>query len=84
MADHTLYITGAGVSAESGIPTFRGRDRFWTFGSLPKYPGAHFHGRFMIGRQPFLPSVNHEEAIHLARPAHEHRERQLRVLGRAI
>jgi len=29
----TLYITGAGVSAESGIPTFRGRDGFWTIGS---------------------------------------------------
>ena len=29
----TLYITGAGVSAESGTPTFRGRDGFWTFGS---------------------------------------------------
>lgn len=28
-----LYITGAGVSAESGIPTFRGRDGFWTIGS---------------------------------------------------
>ena len=33
MADHTLYITGAGVSAESGIPTFRGWDGFWIFGS---------------------------------------------------
>ncbi len=30
---NTLYITGAGVSAESGIPTFRGRDGFWTVGS---------------------------------------------------
>lgn len=29
----TLYITGAGVSAESGIPTFRGTDGFWTIGS---------------------------------------------------
>lgn len=31
--DKTLYITGAGVSAESGIPTFRGEDGFWTIGS---------------------------------------------------
>ena len=31
--DETLYITGAGVSAKSGIPTFRGVDGFWTIGS---------------------------------------------------
>ncbi|MCK5881722.1 MAG: sirtuin, partial [Sinobacterium sp.] len=30
---NTLYITGAGVSAESGIPTFRGEDGFWSIGS---------------------------------------------------
>ncbi|MCK5831896.1 MAG: hypothetical protein KAH20_16515 [Methylococcales bacterium] len=30
---NTLYITGAGVSAESGIPTFRGKDGYWTIGS---------------------------------------------------
>ncbi|MFK8053028.1 MAG: NAD-dependent deacetylase [Woeseiaceae bacterium] len=30
---NTLYITGAGVSAESGIPTFRGEDGYWTVGS---------------------------------------------------
>jgi NAD-dependent deacetylase len=30
---NTLYITGAGVSSESGIPTFRGEDGFWTIGS---------------------------------------------------
>ena len=28
-----LYITGAGVSADSGIPTFRGADGYWTIGS---------------------------------------------------
>jgi NAD-dependent deacetylase len=29
----TLYITGAGVSKESGIPTFRGEEGYWTIGS---------------------------------------------------
>ena len=33
MKDSILYITGAGVSADSGIPIFRGRDGFWTIGS---------------------------------------------------
>ena len=28
--NNLLYITGAGVSAESGIPTFRGNDVLWT------------------------------------------------------
>jgi hypothetical protein len=28
-AKHVLVLTGAGVSAESGIPTFRGSDGFW-------------------------------------------------------
>jgi NAD-dependent deacetylase len=28
-----LFITGAGVSKDSGIPTFRGTDGFWTIGS---------------------------------------------------
>lgn len=28
-----VYITGAGVSAASGIPTFRGNDGYWTIGS---------------------------------------------------
>ncbi|MGC8754888.1 MAG: Sir2 family NAD-dependent protein deacetylase, partial [Thermosulfidibacteraceae bacterium] len=28
-ASHVVVITGAGVSAESGIPTFRGKDGLW-------------------------------------------------------
>ncbi|MFL2661992.1 MAG: SIR2 family NAD-dependent protein deacylase [Alphaproteobacteria bacterium] len=33
-----LYITGAGVSSASGIPTFRGEDGFWTIGSINYTP----------------------------------------------
>ena len=35
---NTLYITGAGVSAASGIPTFRGEDGYWTIGSKNHTP----------------------------------------------
>jgi NAD-dependent deacetylase len=31
-------LTGAGVSAESGIPTFRGPEGFWTIGSQEYHP----------------------------------------------
>ena len=36
--NNLLYITGAGVSAESGIPTFRGNDGLWTVGSVNYTP----------------------------------------------
>jgi|SRR5882672_8287169 len=35
---HVLALTGAGVSAESGIPTFRGREGYWTVGSREYHP----------------------------------------------
>lgn len=33
-----LALTGAGVSAESGIPTFRGKEGYWTVGSREYHP----------------------------------------------
>ena len=41
LEDHTLRVTvltGAGISAESGIPTFRGPEGFWTVGSRVYMP----------------------------------------------
>ena len=40
-------LTGAGVSAESGIPTFRGPEGYWTVGS------AHYHPQQMATRRMF-------------------------------
>ncbi|MBF0239608.1 MAG: RNA polymerase subunit sigma, partial [SAR324 cluster bacterium] len=31
-------LTGAGISAESGLPTFRGKDGYWTIGSREYHP----------------------------------------------
>jgi len=37
-ARNLVVLTGAGISAESGIPTFRGTDGFWTVGSKNYQP----------------------------------------------
>ena len=49
--ENTLYITGAGVSAESGIPTFRGEDGYWTIGST-NYTPQEMATRAMYTQQP--------------------------------
>lgn len=33
-----LALTGAGVSADSGIPTFRGKEGYWTIGATEYHP----------------------------------------------
>jgi NAD-dependent deacetylase len=73
--DDTLYITGAGVSAESGIPTFRGRDGFWTIGSR-NYTPQEMATRAMYHRDPvqFLRWYYHRFATyrhHGPNPVHE-------------
>ncbi|MCH8845522.1 MAG: RNA polymerase subunit sigma [Proteobacteria bacterium] len=35
---HITVLTGAGISAESGIPTFRGTEGYWTIGSKEYHP----------------------------------------------
>ena len=35
---HIVALTGAGVSAESGIPTFRGKEGYWTIGAREYHP----------------------------------------------
>ncbi|HUJ60098.1 MAG TPA: Sir2 family NAD-dependent protein deacetylase [Kofleriaceae bacterium] len=37
-AGGVVVLTGAGISAESGIPTFRGKEGYWTVGSRDYHP----------------------------------------------
>ncbi len=62
----TLYISGAGVSAESGIPTFRGKDGYWTIGS-ENYTPHEMATRQMYQHKPgeFLAWYYHRAATYL-------------------
>ena len=51
MNSEPLYITGAGVSEESGIPTFRANDGFWTIGSV-NYTPQEMATRYMYQNNP--------------------------------
>ena len=64
-----LYITGAGVSAMSGIPTFRGKDGFWTVGSI-NYTPQQMATRYMYENNPaefllwyYLRFVKYKDAV---------------------
>ena len=38
---HIVFLTGAGVSAESGLSTFRGKDGMWTNGMIAELEKEH-------------------------------------------
>jgi NAD-dependent deacetylase len=42
-----VFLTGAGVSAESGVPTFRGKDGYWMVGS------RNYHAQELATHQQF-------------------------------
>jgi NAD-dependent deacetylase len=42
-----LFLTGAGVSAESGVPTFRGKEGYWVVGS------RNYHAQELATRAAF-------------------------------
>ncbi|WP_462167234.1 SIR2 family NAD-dependent protein deacylase [Pseudoalteromonas sp. GB43] len=69
---NTLYITGAGVSAASGIPTFRGEDGYWTIGSK-NYTPMEMATRAMYENNPreFLAWYYHRFATYRH---HDHNE----------
>jgi NAD-dependent deacetylase len=46
-----LTLTGAGISAESGIPTFRGEEGYWQIGSRNYFP-EELATRAAFGRMP--------------------------------
>jgi len=46
-----LFLTGAGISAESGVPTFRGKEGYWVVGSRHYHP-EELATRAAFGRMP--------------------------------
>ena len=50
-ARQVTVLTGAGISAESGIPTFRGAEGYWTIGSTEYHP-QEMATNVMFSRMP--------------------------------
>ena len=58
-----VVLTGAGVSAESGIPTFRGEEGYWQVGS------RHYHPQEMATFRAFCDMPDEVWAWYLYRRA---------------
>jgi NAD-dependent deacetylase len=70
-----LVLTGAGISAESGIPTFRGKDGFWTIGST-NYDPEELATRQAFQRMPeelWAWYLHRRARCHAAEPNAAHR-----------
>ena len=52
-AGRLTVLTGAGISAESGIPTFRGPEGYWTVGSK-EYRPEEMATLAMFSRNPIM------------------------------
>src|SRR3984893_8481838 len=82
MVDRVFVLTGAGISAESGIPTFRGKDGYWrnfdpaklatpeAFARDPKLVWEWYRERRDRIR-PAQPNAAHRAIVDLARHARE-------------
>jgi len=69
-ADSVVFFTGAGISAESGIPTFRGKDGIWN--KLKPEELANFNA-FLRNPEMVWEWYSHrKQIIHEARPNHAH------------
>ncbi|MCA2004964.1 MAG: NAD-dependent protein deacylase, partial [Ignavibacterium sp.] len=65
-SEKIVFFTGAGISAESGIPTFRGKDGIWN--KLKPEELANFNA-FMKNPQMVWEWYNHrKKIIHESKP----------------
>ncbi|GAB3669004.1 SIR2 family NAD-dependent protein deacylase [Halopiger thermotolerans] len=81
-AETTVALTGAGISAPSGVPTFRGDDGVWehfdegqfTYGRFRRDPAGFWDDRVDLQRELFgeayEPNAAHEALAELGRDGH--------------